>query len=132
MKKHPTSVKPSACERNPQCRRSFWAFVITMSLFITACAAITALTIVNEPQYVRVSSEPRTAAPVCESIPRLNLNTATSEELQTLPGIGEVRAADIIAYREERGRFAEIDELLEVRGIGEATLANLRDLIYIG
>ncbi len=56
----------------------------------------------------------------------VNVNTATATELEMLPGIGASRAAALIAAREESGGFASLDELLEVKGIGEASLAKLR------
>lgn len=56
----------------------------------------------------------------------VNLNSATADQLDTLPGVGPATAAAILDYRREHGRFASVDELLEVRGIGEAKLAALR------
>lgn len=56
----------------------------------------------------------------------VNLNTATPEELQLLPGIGEVRAAQIVAIRKERGGFKSVSELTEVKGIGDALMERLR------
>jgi competence protein ComEA len=56
----------------------------------------------------------------------VNVNTATATELEMLPGIGASRAQAVIAAREESGGFASLDELLEVKGIGEASLAKLR------
>ena len=61
----------------------------------------------------------------------VNVNTATAEQLETLPGIGEVLAATILQYREEHGPFTSIDQLLDVSGIGEVTLEELRDLVTI-
>ena len=61
----------------------------------------------------------------------ININTADSETLQLLPGIGEKRAADIIAYREENGPFRIPEELADVKGIGEATLEGLIDYITV-
>ena len=60
---------------------------------------------------------------------RININTATLEELDTLPGIGPVKAAAIIAWREENGPFRYPEQLLEVSGIGEKTLEELLSLI---
>ncbi len=56
----------------------------------------------------------------------VNVNTASLEELQTLPGVGEARARAIVAERQARGGFQSVDELLEVRGIGPANLERLR------
>lgn len=55
----------------------------------------------------------------------ININTATQEELETLPSIGEVRAQAIITYREEHGGFRTIDELKEVSGIGDKIFADI-------
>jgi competence protein ComEA len=60
-----------------------------------------------------------------QSGPLVNLNTAGQAELETLPGVGPVTAQAIIAWREQTGGFTSIDELLEVDGIGEKTLASL-------
>ncbi len=56
----------------------------------------------------------------------VNVNTATVEELEQLPGIGESRARALVAAREARGGFGSVDELIEVKGIGEASLEKLR------
>jgi competence protein ComEA len=56
----------------------------------------------------------------------LNLNTATLDQLETLSGVGPVLAQRIIDWRTEHGRFNSVDELTEVSGIGEATLAEIR------
>ena len=56
----------------------------------------------------------------------VNLNTATQEELQLLPGIGESRAKAVIEARKRKGGFQKVEDLLEVKGIGEAGLQKLR------
>ncbi len=61
----------------------------------------------------------------------VNLNTATAEQLMTLPGIGEVKAAAIIAYREQHDGFKTIEDLMEVSGFGEATFERLKDSICV-
>ena len=55
----------------------------------------------------------------------MNLNTATESELDTLPEVGPVTAQSILAWRDEHGGFTAVDELLEVDGIGDATLARI-------
>jgi competence protein ComEA len=62
----------------------------------------------------------------------LDLNTATAEQLDTLPGVGPATAAAIVSHRERNGPFATVDGLLDVRGIGPAKLEALRDLVTVG
>ena len=59
----------------------------------------------------------------------MDLNTASAEDLTRLPGIGPVKAEAIVAWRQEHGGFAAVEELLEVKGIGEATLEGLRPYV---
>jgi len=61
----------------------------------------------------------------------LNLNTATAGELQTLPGIGPSLARKIIEFREKKGGFKRIEELLAVPGISEKRWRILKDLVYV-
>ncbi|HEU4701468.1 MAG TPA: helix-hairpin-helix domain-containing protein [Conexibacter sp.] len=67
------------------------------------------------------TDEARSAGPLA-----LDLNTATAAELEQLDGVGPAIAANIVAYREQHGGFASVDELDEVSGIGEAKLAAIR------
>jgi competence protein ComEA len=61
----------------------------------------------------------------------VDLNAATAEDLDALPGVGPVTAAAIIAWREANGRFTNVDQLGEVDGIGPARLEKLRDLVRV-
>lgn len=61
----------------------------------------------------------------------LNINTASQEALETLPGIGPSKAAEIIAYREQTGLFETIDDLLNVPGIGPMILDSIRDFVIV-
>jgi competence protein ComEA len=70
------------------------------------------------------SDIPADAAPV-------NLNTATSEQLQSLPGVGPVLAAHIIDYRQAHGGFATVAELRNVTGIGDAKFSQLKDRVTV-
>ncbi len=62
----------------------------------------------------------------------VDLNTATVQDLDTLPGIGPVTAAAIVAWRDTNGRFSSVDQLGDVDGIGPARLDKLRDLVRVG
>lgn len=62
----------------------------------------------------------------------VNINTATAEELQALPGIGKTRAEAIVAYREEHGPFTYVEDLRGVNGIGEGILAKITNYITVG
>ena len=61
----------------------------------------------------------------------ININTATAEELQQLPGIGPAYAGRILEWRVQNGRFTSIDQLIEIRGIGEKRLENIRPLVTL-
>ena len=77
---------------------------------------------------VKIGDTPSTTATVGL---RINLNTATSEELQQLSGIGEVLASRILEYREVCGPFQSVDDLLDISGIGEKRLAEWRDYLPV-
>lgn len=62
---------------------------------------------------------------------KININKATSEELQKIPGIGPAKAAAIISYREEFGKFKNIDELTRVSGIGKKTVEKIAEFIVV-
>ena len=63
---------------------------------------------------------------------KLDVNRASIQELQALPGIGPVKATAIVRWRTERGPFDSVDQLTEVPGIGPATLSRLRPLVVAG
>jgi comEA protein len=61
----------------------------------------------------------------------LDVNTATAEQLDALPGIGPTYAQRIIEYRQQKGAFTKIDDLLNVSGIGPSTFAKFKDKIRV-
>ncbi|AEF35500.1 membrane protein ComEA [Mycolicibacter sinensis] len=76
------------------------------------------------PTATATKPEPKGGEPV-------NLNTATVEQLDALPGVGPVTAAAIVAWREAHGKFADVDQLGDVDGIGPARLEKLRALVRV-
>jgi comEA protein len=72
-----------------------------------------------------------TTGPDSPGVQRVDLNAATQDQLEALPQVGPVTAQAIIAWRNENGRFTSVDELLDVTGIGDKTLAQLRPYVYV-
>lgn len=66
-----------------------------------------------------------------EQTGKININTATLEQLQTLPRIGEAKAKNILAYRKKNGGFKKIEEIKEISGIGESIFDQIKDYITI-
>ena len=85
--------------------------------------AIPATTGITEP--VEGSTQESQAFPI-------NINTATAQDLEALPGIGTTYAQRIVDYREANGPFTSLTQLLNIKGIGEARLTSIWDYITIG
>jgi competence protein ComEA len=84
-----------------------------------------------EPAVPPVLSDPTSEGSTGPPGAPVNLNTATEVELDTLPGVGPVTAQAILDWRAEHGGFTAVDELLEVSGIGEVTMEELRPLVTV-
>ncbi len=61
----------------------------------------------------------------------VNINTASKDELMTLPGIGEAKALAIIGYREDNGSFSDVEDIMKVSGIKESAFSKIKDLICV-
>ena len=87
-------------------------------------------------QPLSVVTAPAASSPAVSTEPSepsiININTATSQQLQTLPGIGPTIAERIIAYRAENGSFETVGELMNVEGIGEKKLEDIWDYVTTG
>ena len=79
-----------------------------------------------------IGAAKETASSAEELFGKVNINTASLEELTLLSGIGEGRAAEIIRYREENETFAQIEDIMQVSGIGEKTFEEIKDKITVG
>ena len=76
------------------------------------------------------SAQPWGTAPAGPA-PLVDLNTASATDLEALPGIGPTTAEAIVDHRERNGPFRAVDDLLDVRGIGDAKLEQLRDRVTV-
>jgi competence protein ComEA len=91
----------------------------------------------GEQIVVGVAAPPGVAASAASAptsgaaVPMVNINTASQAELEELPGVGPVTAQSILEFRAEHGTFTAVDELLEVSGIGDATLAKIAPYVTL-
>ena len=88
----------------------------------------------GKPDLIAVPNEERSQSQTTETLAPstpelLNINTASAEELQTLPNIGAQMAQRIVDYREQYGEFASMEDLQKVKGIGAKTLEKLRPFV---
>jgi len=86
---------------------------------------------VRVPARGQAAAAPPAGAPGAPPAGPVDLNTATAEQLDALPGVGEVTAGHIVAYRTAHP-FTSVDELLEVPGIGQRRFEQLKDLVTVG
>ena len=96
----------------------------------TLLATMVALCLVTATDIVSAQKAAGKAAAAVPAV--VNLNTATATQIATLPGIGEKAAERIIEYREKNGGFKKIEELMNVKGIGEKSFLKLKPLITVG
>ena len=106
--------------------------ILAVSLVLLTVSMVGLIVIDNRsiamPEFL---SEVPFMAPDDNGVYLVPLNTASTEALQEISGIGPVLASAIIAYREENGRFSALEELLNVKGIGEATLEKIKPYLTI-
>jgi competence protein ComEA len=101
--------------------------IITAAVFVLAATALC-----TAPASAGSSPAPQPAAPAAAPAkPPINLNTATVEQLETLPGIGRKTAERIVEHRTRSGSFKRIEELMNVKGIGEKSFLRLKPLIVV-
>ncbi len=89
-----------------------WALIVCLGLALAPAAGLA-----------------QKAKPV--STEKVNINTATPEQLQTLPGIGPALAKAIIDHRTKSGKFSKIEELINVKGVGEKKFQKIKDRLVV-
>ena len=102
-----------------------------LALLCALAAGLFLLALLYYPSLYPAADRVPTAALYSGAVDKLNLNTASAQQLQLLPGIGEVKAQAIVDYREEHGDFTSTEQLLEVKGIDETTYAGLKDYVFV-
>jgi len=100
--------------------------MIRMFFSVLALAAMAAAHPLAQSAPAKADARPAKPAAV------INLNTATATELEELPGIGAKTAARIVDYRQKKGPFKKIEELMNVQGVGEKSFLKLRPQITVG
>jgi competence protein ComEA len=102
-------------------------------MFTSIAAALVAATLAAPilPPHDRTAQEPPARTSTERPAP-LNLNAATEAQLEALPGIGAATAARIVEYRKKNGGFKKIEDLMNVKGIGEKSFLKLKPLVTVG
>ena len=100
-----------------------------LRLVLSVCALVGFL---SAQPLVAQSTQTRADARSAKPAVMVNLNTATSADLETLPGVGAKMAARIIEYRQKKGPFKKIEELMNVQGIGEKNFLKLKPQLTVG
>ena len=105
------------------CRPILLSVLLFVSLAATSCAKRSRATPPNAP--------PEQHSSTSLTAPRININTASAKELETLPGIGKGLAQRIVEHREKDGPFRRAEHLMMVRGISETRFRALRHLVTV-
>jgi competence protein ComEA len=104
-------------------RRFMFALVILVGILITGPSASSA-----QAAQAKAGSSSKARATAASPV---NLNSASAAQLQTLPGVGASAAQRIVDYRQKNGSFKKIEELMNVKGIGEKSFLKLKPLITV-
>ena len=125
-------ARPSRLGRQSQRLRRVAPRVSQESHGSTLFAALLATPIAVSPALAAQAKTARTTAAKPDVVGTVNINTASATELEKLPGIGPKTAGRIIEYRQKNGSFKKIEELMNVRGVGEKNFLKLRTQITAG
>ena len=104
-----------------------------MNRLMMALGAFVIMGIVSSaPVLAQDKPAPKAAKTAAAPAGPVNLNTATQAQLESLPGIGAAAAKRIIEYRDKNGKFTKIEQLMNVKGIGEKSFLKLKPMITVG
>ena len=106
--------------------------ILTLLFVIFVLGLFYARTHNRTPIHIQELPAVTVPADVAKEADIININTATSEQLQSLPGIGLTLAERIVAYRNKNGTFESVGELMNIEGIGETKLEAIWDLVTTG
>ena len=101
------------------------------TLVVTACVALFVMMAAAPLAALQAASPSQQNPPSQPASSLVNLNTATQAELEKLPGVGPAMAKQIIEYRQKNGGFKKVEELMNVKGIGEKSFLKLKTLVTI-
>ena len=99
---------------------------------LLSVVALIGLATVPHGVHASQSKAPATSAAKPAVAAMVNINTASAAELETLPGIGAKTAGRILEYRQKNGPFKKVEELMNVRGVGEKSFLRLKNQISVG
>jgi len=102
------------------------ALALTMVAMIALCGAGPAAAQVTDP-----GGQPTPPSRAASTSSLVNLNSATAAELEALPGVGPATATRIVDYRQKNGPFKKIEDLMNVKGIGEKSFLKLKPLVTV-
>jgi len=97
-----------------------------------AAALAIVLALASPPGAVSAAEASAAAEGSASRVETVDINAATAEQLQAVPGLGPALAQRIVEFRDKNGPFGSVDELLKVRGIGEKTLERFREYLVAG
>jgi competence protein ComEA len=95
----------------------------------SALALVTALVVISGPLFAQRAAKPPAAAAASTEV--VNLNSATAAQIAALPGIGPKTADLIVQYRTKNGPFKKIEEIMNVRGVGEKSFLKIKDRLSV-
>ncbi|KTA92568.1 competence protein ComEA [Aeromonas salmonicida subsp. smithia] len=100
---------------------------------LTATLLLRCLPLLSQPLLAadKPAAKPATTVTTAKESGKVNLNTASINELTALKGIGEKKAQAIVDFRQKQGKFTTVEQLADVSGIGPATLEANRDMIIV-